>query len=112
MPLAPPSTLVLAANNFMPFKLQEQQPSSARLVEVTGERLAVREGARAAQSAFDEQVLEPAIEGLLQDDLWPAWQQELDAYDTPADEMAAVLREYALWAAEVAERRRERALQV
>ena len=109
VPLAPPNTLVLAANTFSNFRFQEHQPSCTQLIELTGSRLKLREGGAIAQTAFREGTLERALEDLMLDKVWVEWTEALKTWEVDATAVETVLAEHQLWQIHVERRKEERA---
>ncbi|KAK9918566.1 hypothetical protein WJX75_005011 [Coccomyxa subellipsoidea] len=88
MPLAPPHVLVLSATVMM--KWRDEQ-AKAMLAHMTGDRLALRSGGRAAQEVFLSEVLHTAINDLLQVQDWEYWEAMLQRIAYDEAEMEAFL---------------------
>ncbi|PRW32888.1 tRNA pseudouridine synthase [Chlorella sorokiniana] len=77
LPLAPPSTLMLMAALFSPFK-RSYTGEVAAAAQWTGDTLQLREAGQAAQQAFLQEVMLPALNGLLAGEEWQYWATDLD----------------------------------
>ncbi|KAG2491256.1 hypothetical protein HYH03_010463 [Edaphochlamys debaryana] len=108
LPRAPPHTLLLADCTFGRFPHQHG-PGDNDLRRLTGERLAVRFGGRAAREAFREEVLLPALQGLVELDEWRQWRESLrGCYPFPQEALDGFLGAYRAWCAEKDSKRKAR----
>lgn len=105
VPKAPPHTLLLSGNEFSPFAKAygEDTPALARL---TGPVLTLKEGGRAEQRAFREEVFDAAISRLLNHPDWERWDTViLPRYHYPPDRVAELIQSHKKWHAEIIEKR-------
>jgi len=92
LPRAPPHTLVLCGSEFGHFRLNRQkgdgggegsppaEDNSAKIRELSGERLELREGGAAARADFEAGALASALEGLLVHEDWGAFEEKLSEF--------------------------------
>ena len=108
VPLAPPHTLVLSANEFRNFRSSSSLQSPA--VAASGDALSLRKGGAALRGEFEDTVLADGLSELLQPSLpsWKAWVASLDCTAIDDAATSAWLQEYEQWAAQVAIRKAER----
>lgn len=108
VPLAPPHTLVLSANEFRNFRSSANLQSPA--VAASGDALSLREGGAALRGEFEDTVLADGLSELLQPSL-PSWKSWVTSLDRIAMDDAAIsvwLQEFQEWSAQVAIRKAER----
>jgi tRNA pseudouridine38-40 synthase len=104
LPLAPPSTLVLASADFSPFRpgWDGKPPVAAKW---TGDRVALKGAGVETRDAFAREVLLPALDELLESEEWERWGSELDRLTVDPVELAELAVAYEAWGKEMAERR-------
>lgn len=107
VPLAPACTLVLADCEFSPFR-QGWEGRPAASTKWTGDRLTLRAGGTAAQQAFAERLLLPAVDGLLTGPQWEEWEGDLGRIWYDPGEAAELLAAHATWRGEMQARRQAR----
>jgi hypothetical protein len=112
VPLAPPHTLVLSANEFRRFRENAGVPSPA--VRASGDALALRSSGAAARDAFVATTLADRIGTLVDPSLacWRSWAAALDATVLDQRSVDAWQERHAAWAAWVASKRAERAARI
>ncbi|KAJ9517195.1 hypothetical protein QJQ45_009046 [Haematococcus lacustris] len=90
-PKAPPHTLLLGANTFLPFRPAGTE-AEAPVSRFTGKALELREQGRSNQTQFRKEVLNPALEQLLQHPDWALYDQLHDKayWDVQAADKVAV----------------------
>ncbi|KAI3430436.1 hypothetical protein D9Q98_005031 [Chlorella vulgaris] len=95
-PLAPPSTLVLTGAQFRPF-MRSWSGEAAAAAQLSGSSLALREQGSAAQQAFLEGQLLPALDRLLAGEEWQRWQQDLECVRYDEGQAQELLAAHAEW---------------
>lgn len=96
LPLAPPSCLMLMGAQFSPFK-RSWSGQAAAAAQWSGDTLELREQGSAAQQAFLDHSMLPALNTLLGGDEWALWGRELDAMWCDEEEMGQLLGTFRGW---------------
>jgi len=96
VPLAPPTTLVLAGAEFAPFRRSwDGQPAAAS--QWTGEKLALKGQGQLEQKQFADEVLMPEVDALLNGHEWIAWEAQLRRVWYDSQEMEDYLATWRTW---------------
>eukprot|EP00208_Stichococcus_sp_RCC1054_P004074 CAMPEP_0206148292 /NCGR_PEP_ID=MMETSP1473-20131121/36198_1 /ASSEMBLY_ACC=CAM_ASM_001109 /TAXON_ID=1461547 /ORGANISM="Stichococcus sp, Strain RCC1054" /LENGTH=546 /DNA_ID=CAMNT_0053545583 /DNA_START=349 /DNA_END=1989 /DNA_ORIENTATION=- len=98
LPLVPGNPLMLAANEFHPFRRNTHPESGSSSVEaLSGERLTLRDGGTALGDAFTKNVLLPAINELIQGEQWDKFNDAMKRLQWHPEELADFLAASAAW---------------
>ncbi|KAJ9517084.1 hypothetical protein QJQ45_002593 [Haematococcus lacustris] len=97
-PKAPPHTLLLGANTFLPFRPAGTE-AEAPVSRFTGKALELREQGRSNQTQFRKEVLNPALEQLLQHPDWALYDQLHDKAYWDVQAADKVVQSHAAWVA-------------
>jgi len=106
LPLAPPSTLMLAGNTFRPFR-RSWDGRLARSADTTGEVLMLRERGVEEREMFWREQLMPAVGQLLRGEEWESWESDLGRRYVDEGEVEVFVGMYREWIAAKKERERE-----